>query len=152
MLLNRFFRLKMVRGTHNHDPRTLDAPFRAVGHPGSKTKKTGPFMYGHMYRDFPLFSTFPFLELDHFLPQPAHRTCPLLSIPIAGSKFDHDESSSLFWVKVTKSEWSWSIGVESSHNPAEIMTGPFVPQNLLQNPGFMSLVDFSIAVLYCNML
>ena len=41
MLLNRFFRLEMVKGTHNHDPWTLNAPFRAARHPGLQNNKTG---------------------------------------------------------------------------------------------------------------
>ena len=41
MLLNRFFRLEMVKGDPNHHPRTLNAPFRAARHPGVQTNKTG---------------------------------------------------------------------------------------------------------------
>ena len=41
MRLNRFFRLEMVIGTHNHDPRTLNAPFRAARQPGLQNNKTG---------------------------------------------------------------------------------------------------------------
>ena len=41
MLLNRFFRLEMVKGDPNHHPRTLNAPFRAARHPGVQNNKTG---------------------------------------------------------------------------------------------------------------
>ena len=41
MLLNRFFRLEMVKGTHNYDPMTLNAPFRAARHPGLQNNNSG---------------------------------------------------------------------------------------------------------------
>ena len=43
MLLNRFFRLEMVKGDPNHHPRTLNAPFRAARHLGVQNNKTGSF-------------------------------------------------------------------------------------------------------------
>ena len=56
MLLNRFFRLEMVKGTHNHDPRTLNAPFRAARHPGLQNNKTGSI---HVWTPVVIIITLP---------------------------------------------------------------------------------------------
>ena len=64
MLLNRFFRLEMVKCTHNHDPRTLNAPFRAARHPGLQNNKTGSI---HVWTPVPYFNALILLLIGYNL-------------------------------------------------------------------------------------
>ena len=74
MLLNRFFRLEMVKCIHNHDPKTLNVPFRAARHPGVQNKRRGSFHactpVGKLRSSVP--QPFRYHKLRSSIPQPLY--------------------------------------------------------------------------------